>query len=147
MDDHHKINIPLSLKEKEKEKIDRKALLIGIEVFLFILNFMIQMLLCSINNIVWISGPYLVAMALIITFTLVYSVDYSLKILLFLIFLFIIFVSLDFFLNIRFSEERIKYETLLKVIYGFKIAEVLNYIAIIITILVIKTCFINKGSK
>jgi hypothetical protein len=147
MDDHHKINIPLSLKEKEKEKIDRKALLIGIEVFLFILNFMIQMLLCGINNIVWISGPYLVAMALIITFTLVYSVDYSLKILLFLIFLFIIFVSLDFFLNIRFSEERIKYETLLKVIYGFKIAEVLNYIAIIITILVIKTCFINKGSK
>ena len=147
MDDIHKINIPLSLKEKEKEKIDRKALLITIEVILFIVNFMIQMLLCGINNIVWLSGPYLVAMALIITFTLVYSVDYSLKILLFLIFLFIIFVSLDFFLNIRFSEERIKYETLLKVIYGFKIAEVLNYIAIIITILVIKTCFINKGSK
>ena len=147
MDDHHKINIPLSLKEKEKEKIDRTALLITIEVILFIVNFMIQMLLCGINNIVWISGPYLVAMALIITFTLVYSVDYSLKILLFLIFLFIIFVSLDFFLNIRFSEERIKYETLLKIIYGFKIAEVLNYIAIIITILVIKTCFINKGSK
>ena len=147
MDDHHKINIPLSLKEKEKEKIDRTALLITIEVILFIVNFMIQMLLCGINNIVWLSGPYLVAMALIITFTLVYSVDYSLKILLFLIFLFIIFVSLDFFLNIRFSEERIKYETLLKVIYGFKIAEVLNYIAIIITILVIKTCFINKGSK
>ena len=147
MDDIHKINIPLSLKEKEKEKIDRTALLITIEVILFIVNFMIQMLLCGINNIVWISGPYLVAMALIITFTLVYSVDYSLKILLFLIFLFIIFVSLDFFLNIRFSEERIKYETLLKVIYGFKIAEVLNYIAIIITILVIKTCFINKGSK
>ena len=147
MDDIHKINIPLSLKEKEKEKIDRTALLITIEVILFIVNFMIQMLLCGINNIVWISGPYLVAMALIITFTLVYSVDYSLKILLFLIFLFIIFVSLDFFLNIRFSEERIKYETLLKVIYGFKIAEVLNYIAIIITILVIKACFINKGSK
>ncbi len=147
MDDIHKINIPLSLKEKEKEKIDRTALLITIEVILFIVNFMIQMLLCGINNIVWISGPYLVAMALIITFTLVYSVDYSLKILLFLIFLFIIFVSLDFFLNIRFSEERIKYETLLKIIYGFKIAEVLNYIAIIITILVIKTCFINKGSK
>ena len=147
MDDIHKINIPLSLKEKEKEKIDRTALLITIEVILFIVNFMIQMLLCGINNIVWLSGPYLVAMALIITFTLVYSVDYSLKILLFLIFLFIIFVSLDFFLNIRFSEERIKYETLLKVIYGFKIAEVLNYIAIIITILVIKTCFINKGSK
>ena len=147
MDDIHKINIPLSLKEKEKEKIDRTALLITIEVILFIVNFMIQMLLCGINNIVWLSGPYLVAMALIITFTLVYSVDYSLKILLFLIFLFIIFVSLDFFLNIRFSEERIKYETLLKIIYGFKIAEVLNYIAIIITILVIKTCFINKGSK
>ena len=147
MDDIHKINIPLSLKEKEKEKIDRKALLITIEVIIFILNFMIQMLLCSINNIVWISGPYLVAMALIISFTLVYSVDYSLKILLFLIFLFIIFVSLDFFLNIRFSEERIKYETLLKVIYGFKIAEVLNYIAIIITMRVIKICFINKGAK
>ena len=147
MEDHHKIKIPLSLKEKEKEKIDGKALLITIEVIIFIVNFMIQMLLCGINNIVWISGPYLVAMALIITFTLVYSVDYSLKILLFLIFLFVIFVSLDFFLNIRLSEERIKYETLLKVIYGFKIAEVVNYIAIIITILVIKTCFINKESK
>ena len=147
MDDHHKINIPLSLKEKEKEKIDRKALLIGIEVFLFILNFMIQMLLCSINNIVWISGPYLVSMGLILTFTLIYSAGDSLKKLLFLIFLFIIFVSLDFFLNIRFSEERIKYETLLKVIYGFKIAEVLNYIAIIITMRVIKICFINKGAK
>ena len=147
MDNHHKINIPLSLKEKEKEKIDRKALLITIEVIIFILNFMIQMLLCSINNIVWISGPYLVSMGLILTFTLIYSAGDSLKKLLFLIFLFIIFVSLDFFLNIRFSEERIKYETLLKVIYGFKIAEVLNYIAIIITMRVIKICFINKGAK
>ena len=105
------------------------------------------MLLCSINNIVWISGPYLVSMGLILTFTLIYSAGDSLKKLLFLIFLFIIFVSLDFFLNIRFSEERIKYETLLKVIYGFKIAEVLNYIAIIITMRVIKICFINKGAK
>ena len=144
MDDHHKINLPLSL--KEKEKIDKPGLVLGIEVLTFIVNFMIQMLLCSINNIVWISGPYLVAMALIIAFTLVFSVD-SLKILFFLIFLFIIFVCLDFFLNIRFSEERIKYETLLKVIYGFKIAEVLNYIAVIITILVFRAYYLDKESK
>ena len=147
MDHHNNMNIPLSLKKKEKEEIDGKSLLITIEVILFMLNFVIQMFLCGINNIVWISAPYLVAMALIITFTLVYSVHYSLKILLLLIFLFIIFVSLDFFLNLRFSEDKIKYETLLKVIYGFKIAEVINYIVIIISILVIKKCFSNEGSK
>ena len=132
----------LSKNEKEKEENSGFSKLFGTEILIFILNIFIQIILYVIRHKgIWLHCPYFCSMCLIVTLTLAFGADKSLMKLFILEFLFIIFVALDFFLNIYFSEGIKKSDTILKVLYVFKIVLVINYICITISI-----CYLRKNN-
>ena len=131
----------LSKMEKKDEKIKESGSykLLGISAVAFFVNFMIQLILYGIRNKgIWKHFPYFISIIFILIFTLIYAADNSLIKLFILGSLFIAIVALDFFLNIYYTDGIKNSDTMLIIIYGFKIEEILNYILIIISIYFLK---------
>ena len=131
----------LSKIDKKDEKIKESGSnkLLGISAVAFFVNYIIQLILYGIRNKgIWKHFPYFISIIFILIFTLIYAADNSLIKLFIFGFLFIAIVALDFFLNIYYTDGIKNSDTILIIIYGFKIEEILNYILIIISIYYLK---------
>ena len=131
----------LSKIDKKDEKIKQSGSykLLGISAVAFLVNYIIQLILYGIRNKgIWKHFPYFISIIFILIFTLIYAADNSLIKLFIFGFLFIAIVALDFFLNIYYTDGIKNSDTILIIIYGFKIEEILNYILIIISIYYLK---------
>ena len=132
----------LSKIDKKDEKIKQSGSykLLGISAVAFLVNYIIQLILYGIRNKgIWRHFPYFISIIFILIFTLIYAADNSLIKLFIFGFLFIAIVALDFFLNIYYTDGIKNSDTILIIIYGFIIEEILNYILIIIS-----TYYLNK---